>query len=131
MKSVSNNFKIINVLPPEYYRDCHIKNSINIPFDRIEDESKNWDKNIEIIIYCARYECTASKYAFQKLKKMGFKNIAIYEGGVQEWFQKEYPTEGPCSHKILREKSSELKEEPITRISAETLLQKMKDHHLL
>ena len=45
--SSSNNQSkliIINVLDPDYYQDCHIPGSINIPFEKFEDRMKTLNK---------------------------------------------------------------------------------------
>ena len=52
--------KVINVLDKSYFDDCHIKGSINIPFDEFEKSLKNYPK---MIIMC----CTALTMHVQRL----------------------------------------------------------------
>lgn len=110
---------VINVLAPEFYNDCHIKGSINVPFNQLEHYAKSLEKNQEIIAYCANYQCPASKQATKLLGQMGFDYVYAYEGGICEWFQRKLPTEGPCSMDylkipILKSKESDLNVKVIT-----------------
>jgi len=92
----SKDILVINVLNKEFYDDCHIKESINIPFSESEKKAQGWDKTKEIIVYCASSLCTASNAAFKILKKMGFEHVYAYEGGIKDWTKKGFETKGPC-----------------------------------
>lgn len=117
---------IINALARSYYDDCHIKGSINVPLDDLEDYADKLDKNQEIIVYCAQYDCPVSRKAFRLLKMIGFTNVKAYEGGIVEWVQKGYPTEGPCKQDFLKVINKPLAPEPgIESISAEELKKKL------
>lgn len=111
---------VINVLPEPTYRDCHIKNSINVPLDTLEDYAKKLDKDTHIVVYCASYTCPLSSKAWHKLKNLGFTNVKAYEGGISEWKQKGYPTEGACSFEYLQRKETPQKRD-IESIKAEEL----------
>ena len=87
---------VINVLTRDDYENCHIKDSINISFETLKDKLKHWDKNKEIVVYCADNDCSISQESFELLAKMGFNNVWAYEGGMREWHEKGYPTKGPC-----------------------------------
>jgi rhodanese-related sulfurtransferase len=91
-----------NVLDKKYYDDCHISGSINIQLNSLEESAKNWDKERELVVYCAHKSCSASREAFKILKKLGFKNVWAYEEGIKDWFQKGYPIEGPCELEYLK-----------------------------
>lgn len=99
------NITIVNVLSQEAYDDCHIPGSISIPLSELEEHAKKkLNPNKEIIVYCASYQCSASKNAFNVLKKLGFINVRTYEGGIKEWRELGYPTEGPCTMSYLFKK---------------------------
>lgn len=86
---------VINVLPQEYYTKCHIRGSINVPLEQLQGvANESWDKHDKIVVYCANYECSASKSAFSLLDKLGFTQVCAYEGGIKEWCQKGYPIVG-------------------------------------
>lgn len=94
---------LINVLNEETYIDCHITGSINIPLSRFVESVASWDKDKEIIVYCASNNCNASDQAYQILVDMGFAHVACYQGGMREWFKKKYDTTGTCTLKYLHE----------------------------
>ena len=97
----SSSLVVINVLAESYYRDCHIPGSINIPYDQIEESVHNWDKNSEIVVYCAHAECDASEKAYRTLERLGFANVREFPGGIREWLQSGLPVEGPCQKDYL------------------------------
>ncbi len=88
---------VVNVLSKDHYDECHIEGSINAPFDELEKHAQSWDKQKEIVVYCASYICSASKNAYHKLKKMGFTHVHAYEGGTKEWKEKGFPVNGSCA----------------------------------
>lgn len=92
---------LINVLNEETYIDCHITGSINIPLARFVESVASWDKDKEIIVYCAQSSCNASDQAYEILSDMGFNHIATYKGGMKEWFKKNFDTTGTCTLKYL------------------------------
>ena len=119
---------VINVLDKELYDDCHIKGSINIPFDMVEHAAKDIDKQAEIVLYCSNYQCSTSEYAARKLRNLGFKQVAVYQGGTAEWFQAGLPVEGACEHAYLKKPTRPIAEEStpeIPVITVQQLIQKM------
>lgn len=102
---LDNNFDLllINVLSEETYVDCHIKGSINIPFARLIETLSSWDKDKEIVIYCAQKTCPLSAQACEILIDMGFTHLYEYQGGMKEWFHKKFDTTGTCTMKYLHE----------------------------
>jgi rhodanese-related sulfurtransferase len=118
---------VINVLDKELYDDCHIKGSINIPFEMIEEQMASIDKNKPIVLYCSNYQCSSSEYAARKLRSQGFKNVYVYEGGTAEWFQEGLPVEGPHTQVYLKKTCRQLphENEGIPMITAKDLAKKM------
>jgi len=98
----SANFTVVNVLEEEYYKDCHIKGSINAPLSQFQAIAQGWDKTRLIIVYCASSGCSASKKGYDALKKMGFQRVKAYEGGMREWKDKEFNTSGECAMDYLK-----------------------------
>lgn len=93
---------VINVLDRQFYGDCHITGSINVPFQELEAYAKDLPKHTQIVVYCARYECHASEQAYRDLKRLGFTQVFEYPGGIAEWYQKGFPTTGPAREEYLR-----------------------------
>ena len=124
---MNQKFQLINVLMPTTYNDCHIKDSINVPLDKLADYVRELPKDSELIVYCASYICPVSKRAWRLLTELGFTNVYAYEGGMAEWYQKGYPTGGPCNEDYLKKQytKSEHEGEPIKEITAEDLKTKL------
>ncbi len=122
---------IINVLDKMLYNDCHIKGSINVPFEEFEQYSKTLDKDTHVVVYCSNYMCTASGAAAKMLKNLGFQHVWAYEAGMAEWYQKGYPVEPKdvCKEKYLTMQISkpENEESDIQVITTDELKDKIKN----
>lgn len=92
---------VVNVLGRRFWEDARIKGSICAPLKELEQTAKQWDKSQKIVVYCACQQCDASQKAYDLLKKMGFKRVLAYEGGIREWYNLKYPCEGPCEYEYL------------------------------
>jgi rhodanese-related sulfurtransferase len=113
---------IINVLPKEYSEDCRIKGSISVPFAELIGFVDPMPRGTFIVVYCAHQDCPLSKNALAMLQANGFTHVKAYEGGMREWHQKGYPTEGACTLDYLDEPVRTPKEIHENSISAEELL---------
>lgn len=96
-----NRLVLVNVLDPEQYKDCHIKGSINVPFEQLDTFAHKLDKEIEVVFYCSNYMCAASGKAAQLFGKKGFKHVWAYEAGMTDWYTKNLPVEGACKASYL------------------------------
>lgn len=127
---------LINVNDQNLFNDARIKGSINLAFNEIENKVKNLNKDFKTIVYCTDYACTESDRVAKVLKNLGFKNILIYRGGIQEWYQlslkdpKDYPFEGPATTKFLKrpieKMDSDLNSNEIQIINAQDLSKLLK-----
>lgn len=114
-KAINNkNISIISTLPT-HKQDCLISNTLT-PVAEIECIN-NWIKSpstAPLIIIYGENSCddSASKKYLQ-LIKLGFKNIAIYSGGLFEWLLLQdiysedlFPTKGTATDMLLYKGSS-------------------------
>ncbi|MDZ7794738.1 MAG: rhodanese-like domain-containing protein [Spirochaetia bacterium] len=91
----NEDIKLVEVLMPKPFNQAHIKGAINIPLNSIAKEaSGRFNKNDEIVVYCADTKCKASPAAAEKLETFGFTNVHDYEGGKKDWMEAGYPVEG-------------------------------------
>lgn len=129
-KSAKNpQLVVINVLDKNLYDDCHIKGSINVLFENIEEYAKKLDKNTHVVLYCSNYMCTASGAAARIFKRNGFKNVWAYEAGMADWFYNKFPVEGKCTENYLNiqiEKPDFNEDEEIQPITTLELKDKIK-----
>ena len=123
-----SEFLVVNVLDKSMYDDCHIADSIHVPFDEIEDFIEELPKDSKVVFYCSNYQCTASGYAARKARELGIKNSWAYEAGMAEWYQKGYPVVGPCTREYLKKSVQMLEnqhDDENIELSTEELAQKM------
>ncbi len=97
----ASNIMVINVLPQKYHDDCHIKGSTNVPLPELVERTNSWNRAQKIVFYCALESCDAGEKACILLHCMGFTNVIDYKGGIKEWYQLNYPTEGPALSEYL------------------------------
>lgn len=71
-----NNYVIIDVRTEKEYNEGHVKGSINIPYDKLE-ENETLDKNKTILVYCK--SGNRSKIAYTTLTNMGYQ---VYDLGA-------------------------------------------------
>lgn len=121
---------IINVLDKPEFDDCHIKGSINIPFDEFESKIKSLNKNNHYVLYCADYMCMSSGFCAKLLTDAKFEHVWAYEGGMAEWYKKGYPSQGPAALDYLQGENENLAEDEeshVPTITAEQLFEKIKE----
>jgi phage shock protein E len=77
---ISNGATILDVRTKVEYQSGHLKNSINIPVDKLQQNLKKLNKNKPIITCCASGSRSSSARNF--LKSNGFEEV--YNGG--SWY---------------------------------------------
>lgn len=93
----SKKYMVISAMPNDMKK---IPNTYNIPFDsnniQIIEKLDNIPKKqfgnnqleyIPIIIYCKNPKCSASSILTKKLRLLGFVNILLYPGGIDNYYQ--------------------------------------------
>lgn len=81
MEIIDNDTIIIDVRTAEEYNTGHIDGSVNISVDNIS--SVIYDKNSEIIVYCASGMRSAD--AADTLVDLGYTNVYNLDGGLINW----------------------------------------------
>lgn len=118
---------VINVLDPSYYQDCHIRGSINVPFEQFEEKIKTLSKNNSYVVYCSNYACTAAPYAVKMMLDAGFASAALFPGGIVDWYQQKLPYDGPAQLQYLQEENEAMDDDHdgLPVISAQELCERM------
>ncbi len=103
---MSSPVLVVNVLDKNFYDDAHIKGSINVPYEKVDDFLGKTNKDTTLVFYCSNYMCTASHEAVKMARKQGFKDARVYSGGTAEWYQirkndASYELVGPAKDKYL------------------------------
>lgn len=86
---------LVEALPEKYYRDGHLPGAIHLPHDQVRElaASRLPDRNAFIVVYCANAPCRNSQIAAQQLDALGYKNVAEYVEGKQDWVDAGLPLE--------------------------------------
>lgn len=86
MKENDIDFKLVEVLGKDQFKEDHIPGAINIPEENLEEEaSKKLQKDDKIVVYCASYACHSSTESARKLNNMGYSNVVDFKAGKQGW----------------------------------------------
>ena len=95
MISSGEKFKLVDVLAKDSFEKEHIRCSISLPLNEIEEKAgQEFRKDEAIVVYCASFECQASTMAAKKLAEMGFKNVYDYKGGIRDYKEGDISLEG-------------------------------------
>ena len=84
-EEIHKNGLLINTMD-NTLQDCLIYNTISIQNEeKIINEYIRKDKSIHIMIYGKNYRDKSIIQKYNQFKKIGFKNVSIYFGGMFEW----------------------------------------------
>ncbi len=98
----NTKFLVVNVLSKPVSSDCRIPGSVNVPVHKLVTTFRSWSKDTHIVLYCAGLSCPLSKYAFDTLRKLGFTNVRVFDGGLRTWKGNNFPTIGLCKAGYLQ-----------------------------
>jgi rhodanese-related sulfurtransferase len=78
---------LVEALPEKYFREWHLPGARHLPHDEVARLAPTVlpDKAAEIVVYCASRSCQNSHIAAGRLEQMGYRNVAVYAGGKQDW----------------------------------------------
>ena len=92
-----NKSLFVDARDPEDYLNERIQNSINIPYEEVEDYEDlilGLDSVQPVVIYCSGGECELSMHLGDVLfDEYEFKKILIFEAGFPAWKEVGYPIE--------------------------------------
>ena len=89
----NSNFVLVDTIGTYDGNKYKIKGARTIPYPEVVDRRKELESFDEVIIYCKHKECVASKKVAAGLQMQHFKNVKVYEGGIDEWTASELPLE--------------------------------------
>jgi rhodanese-related sulfurtransferase len=91
----SNPPLLLEALPERYYVQKHLPGARLFPHDQVAKLAPIVapDTNTEVVVYCASRTCQNSRIAAQQLVALGYRNVAVYEGGKVEWEESGMPFE--------------------------------------
>jgi rhodanese-related sulfurtransferase len=88
MKRSKANVHFIDARDTTLYDAGHIPGAANIPFERVAQYSQAFDtmpKPDLYVLYCDGGDCHLSRDLADYMLGLGYKRLAVYEGGWTEW----------------------------------------------
>jgi rhodanese-related sulfurtransferase len=87
---------LVDALPPIAFAASRIRGAINIPPESVDAlaERRLPDLGTEIVVYCANPDCESSVEVAERLVELGYRNVAHFAGGKDEWREAGLPLEG-------------------------------------
>ena len=74
------------------WEQARIPGSLNL--ETLNEALDRLSQDEEVVVYCTSPACPASYRLYHYLKSLGFKKIARYSGGIEEWAEAGLPIEG-------------------------------------
>lgn len=85
-------FVLIDVLLHDHFERVHLPGAINVPVTLIRDLAPLlFGRHDRLIVYCASFECSASRTAANILMQLGFTDVQDYQGGIRDWEEGDQP----------------------------------------
>jgi rhodanese-related sulfurtransferase len=79
---------LVDLRSPDAFKECNIPSAINIPYDKLLDEEYEgyMEQKEGKLIFYSNGDILAAK-AWTLCAEMGYENIYIMEGGMNEWYK--------------------------------------------
>ncbi len=97
-KVLAGRVILVEALPEQHYLDRHLPGALRLPHDQAAALAPAVlkDKDAEIVVYCANVSCQNSHIAARALTGLGYRNVAVYAEGKQDWIEAGLPVQsGP------------------------------------
>lgn len=73
----------------EFYRLGHVPGAVNLPRGGFRKEIAEFQSKVEkfraVVVYCSESSCEDSRIIAGALKRLGYGNVVVFEGGWEEW----------------------------------------------
>ncbi len=109
-----DQFVLLDVLGERSYTRAHLPGAEMVDAhgeDLLEQvESLVRDRDTEVVVYCASFDCQLSPWVAEKLIEAGYSRVLDYEGGLKDWVEGGYELEGEEAQEvkeILAERSED------------------------
>jgi rhodanese-related sulfurtransferase len=86
---------LVDALPQSYYDQQHLPGAVNMVETDVEAHANTLlpDRGATIVTYCSNPACGNSKAVAHRLKKLGYRDVRTYPGGIQDWVEAGLPIE--------------------------------------
>ncbi|MEO5922008.1 MAG: rhodanese-like domain-containing protein [Pseudolysinimonas sp.] len=78
---------LIEALPTPHYELEHLPTAVNLPGVPTAEAAAALipDPTSPVVVYCSGLSCTRSRATAIGLQKLGYTDVAVYEGGKADW----------------------------------------------
>jgi len=85
----------LDARPEPIYKRGHIPGALNVPYNSSEKKKLMAEIPLEkdIVVYCYSSRCNQARMLDARIREMGYKNVAVFEGGIVEWTKANFPVE--------------------------------------
>jgi rhodanese-related sulfurtransferase len=94
---------VLDVREPSEFAEGHIAGAVNVPRGLLEikaasdspvaDPQLTERQDARILVYCTKSPGARSLLAAQTLRRLGYSNVAVLDGGLNAWAEADLPTE--------------------------------------
>jgi rhodanese-related sulfurtransferase len=83
----SDEFTLVDALPPMSYAVSRLPGAINIPPEQVDELAPRRipDPRTDIVVYCANETCDSSVETGKRLVELGYRNVRHYAEGKADW----------------------------------------------
>ena len=85
---------LVEALGAAFYADAHLPGAINIPAGRVDELAPRLvpELDSQIVVYCSG-SCSSAALVAGRLVELGYGDVAVYEGGKEDWVEHGMPVE--------------------------------------
>lgn len=83
----SDEAVVVEVLPGKHFVDGHLPGAIHIASDELERAAREFlpDETRTVVTYCSGPSCFNSRKAAGQLRRLGYRDVRVFEGGKEAW----------------------------------------------
>ena len=92
--SARDSTVIVEALGAAFYADAHLPGAINIPANQVDRLAPALlpAHDAAIVVYCTG-SCSSADGVARRLEDLGYENVAVYDGGKEDWVEHGLPIE--------------------------------------
>ena len=88
------SYRLIDARPPEEFAIGRLPGALNIPWNPdAPDPAKPDDPEKRIVIYCSNEFCEQSLRLGERLRRIGYRHVAVFVDGYEAWWNAGGPVE--------------------------------------
>ena len=86
---------LVEALGAAFYADAHLPGAINIPAGHVDGLAPGSCRTWYAIVVYGTGTCEQRPHVAGRLEELGYRDVAVYEGGKEDWVEHGLPVERP------------------------------------